>query len=135
MKNGCSYGNIAKNATPMTKFSRDKGASFERKIAAQFREVYPEARRGVAQVYGGDKAPDVEGAGPWWIECKAGKRPNIGGALGQAIRNAGGTGKIPVAVCHVDHSATTATLLFEDFLKLIKNSSRGLCLARGRKRF
>lgn len=107
----------------MAKKSRDKGARFEREVAARLRGVYPEVCRGVAQVYGGDKAPDVEGAGPYWIECKTGVRPNILAAVRQAISNAEGTGKIPVAVCHVDRNETTVTLLFKDFLELIKNGS------------
>lgn len=54
----------------MGKKSRDKGASFERQIAARFREYYPRARRrGNAQSDGMQAECDVEGT-RYWIECK-----------------------------------------------------------------
>ena len=55
----------------MGKKSRDKGANFERQIAATLREHWPEARRrGNAQADGRQLEADVEGVPGWHIECK-----------------------------------------------------------------
>ena len=54
----------------MGKHSRNKGASFERQIAARLRELWPKARRrGNAQADGQRIEADVEGT-PYHIECK-----------------------------------------------------------------
>ena len=95
---------------------RKKGHSFEREVAALFRDLYPEARRGLGQPRGGKEAPDVDGT-KFWVECKVGKRPNLPAALNQAVKDT--DGRIPIAVCRVDRNPATVTLLLNDFLGLI----------------
>ena len=55
----------------MGKKSRDKGANFERWVAVQLRQYWPDARRrGNAQADGRQLEADVEGVPGWHIECK-----------------------------------------------------------------
>lgn len=68
----------------MGKLSRNKGASFERKIANTFKQIFGNARRGCGQTQSASNGADVEGT-PFWIECKKGARPNIQGAFRQAL--------------------------------------------------
>ena len=93
-----------------------KGKAFERKVAVALREVYPEARRGLAQPRSGDEVPDVEGT-PFWVECKIAQRINIPAAMKQAA--AATDGRPPLAICKPDGKPVTATLLLKDFIKLI----------------
>ncbi len=60
----------------MGKKSRDKGAAFEREIAAALRSYFPDARRrGNAQADGRRLESDVEGVPNWAIECKRYAKP------------------------------------------------------------
>ena len=55
----------------MGKKSRDKGANFERWVANQLKQHWPDARRrGNAQADGRKLEADVEGVPGWHIECK-----------------------------------------------------------------
>ncbi len=98
--------------------SRRKGASWERELVRRFREVMPgaEVRRGF-QARSGEEAADVE-CPVFWIEAKRGKKPNIRGALAQAIE-ASPSGRMPIAVVRDDRSDPTVTLLLDDFLELV----------------
>lgn len=80
--------------------SRRKGAAFEREMAKRFREVLPEAKRGL-QMQSGAEAPDVDAA-PFWCECKVGASPRMEAALEQAERDAP-NGRIPIAVTKRDY--------------------------------
>ena len=81
----------------MTINSRDKGARFEREVAAWFRDTLldPDARRG-QQFAGGTDSPDVVLPNMEWlhIEAKHVEKLNIYKAMEQAKRDAG-EGKIP----------------------------------------
>jgi hypothetical protein len=107
--------------------SRRKGAAFERWVANRFREVWPNAVRGVGQTQKGSTLCDVEGT-PWNVECKVGQRPNIYAAIAQseaakderpwlivARKNSKGGG-----VASVD----TVTMSVPDFLRLAKAYER-----------
>ena len=98
--------------------SRRKGARFEREMVHRFREAMPgaEVRRGL-QSRGGEEVPDVD-CPVFWLELKRGRKPNIRGALRQAIGDAP-KGRIPVAIVRDDHAEATVTLLLEDFLELV----------------
>ena len=77
--------------------SRDKGARFEREVAAWFRDTRldPEARRG-QQFAGGTDSPDVVLPNMEWlhIEAKHVEKLNIYKAMEQS-KNDCGSGKIP----------------------------------------
>ena len=99
--------------------SRRKGHDFERDVARRFREVFgdDDVRRGL-QSRSGEEVPDVD-VPCVWIECKREKRTNPKAALRQAEGDAT-KGRIPIAICKDDRADTTVTLLFEDFLELVR---------------
>lgn len=99
--------------------SRRKGAAFERLIASRFREVLPQAKRGL-QMQSGQEAPDVDAA-PFWVECKVGARPRMEAALRQAEDDAP-KGRIPVAVTKTTRQKPIVSLRLDEFLELL-----GLC--------
>ena len=99
--------------------SRRKGAQYERALVRLFRQAMPgaEIRRGL-QSRGGEEVADVE-CPVLWVEAKRGKKPNIRGALRQAIE-AAPKGRIPIAVVRDDRAAAIVTLLLDDFLELVR---------------
>lgn len=81
----------------MGKMQRTKGATFERLIAGMFREIYPEARRGIGQARSASEVPDVDIPG-WWPECKHGKAPSWRAAYAQASRASLKTNRTPLVI-------------------------------------
>jgi len=100
----------------MARKSVIKGKVFEREVAATFRKLYPDARRGIVQARAGNEAPDVDGT-PFWVECKIGHRVTIQAALTQAVEAT--DGRPPLAVCKVDRQPATVTLRLPDFINLL----------------
>jgi len=98
--------------------SRRKGHGFERDIARQMNERMEGlgARRSLQSR--GAEAADVD-CDVFWIECKAGRKPNPRAALEQAARDAEGTGKIPIAVVRDDRRPPFAVIAWEDLLDLM----------------
>lgn len=68
--------------------SRTKGHAFERLIANWFKQVYPNAKRGL-QCRDGSEVCDVTGT-PFWIECKRMRKVNIEKAFDQACEDSKG---------------------------------------------
>lgn len=101
-----------------------KGKAFERELVQQLREALPglEVKRGL-QARSGKEAADVD-APPFWIEAKRGKKPNVRGALAQAVETAPKE-RIPLAVIRDDRSPAFAVLPLEHFLQI----ARGFLLA------
>ena len=111
----------------MGKYSRDKGARFEREIANRLKEVFgPRTTRSSGQCFKGDLRADVD-CPEIWVECKVGKRPNIKAALEQAEEAEAGanTGKSPVAICKWDRQEPIVSMRLDYFMKLIKIAYRG----------
>ena len=111
----------------MGKYSRDKGARFEREIANRLKEVFgPRTTRSSGQCFKGDLRADVD-CPEIWVECKVGKRPNIKAALEQAEEAEAGaqTGKSPVAICKWDRQEPIASMRLDFFIELIKTAYRG----------
>lgn len=110
--------------------SRRKGAEFERELVQLFREALPEVpvKRGL-QSRSGQEVADVE-VPPFWIEAKRGKKPNVRGALAQAVEDAP-VGRIPVAVIRDDRSEAFAVLSLEHFLKLARSAYKRLVVLHG----
>jgi hypothetical protein len=89
----------------MGKSQRTKGHAWERAVAIHFRELYPEAKRGVDQSQAGGHSPDVDET-PFWIECKVGKsdrRPSL-------------------VAAKQDREEPTVTMRLVDFMRLLKNN-------------
>lgn len=108
--------------------NRTKGHSFEREVAQLFRELWPEAKRGLQTRGGSKEAPDVDGT-PFFIEAKRGKKTNIKAALEQAYvachePTEAGTAVIdtrpPLAICKDDRRRATATMYLDDFMELLR---------------
>ena len=106
------------------RFSRNKGARFERAIANKLKPIYPKAVRGVGQTQSGANGSDVEGT-PWWIECKAQKKTNIEGAFAQAqeAKDQGEDARPILVVSKRDREPTKATLLLDELLDLLDTST------------
>jgi hypothetical protein len=87
----------------MGALSRRKGAANERYLVHRFAEVFgiDRVRRGL-QFRSGEEAPDID-APCLWVEAKAGKRIRVRAALAQAVTDALGKGRWPIAVCKEDH--------------------------------
>jgi hypothetical protein len=64
--------------------NRARGGAYERWVAAKFKPVFPGARRGIGQARSGGDVPDVEHCGPYWVQCKSEKSPNLITALKQS---------------------------------------------------
>ena len=102
---------------------RRKGRAFEQELVQQFREALPEVevKRGL-QSRSGRETADVD-APPFWVEAKRGKKPNVRGALAQAVETAP-QGRIPVAVIRDDRAPAFAVLPLDHFLQM----ARGILL-------
>ena len=102
----------------MGKFSRDKGARFERELARIFRDALPgcDAKRGFQTRGGAAEMPDVT-AGCFAIEAKAGKKPPVRAALKTAVDNCP-KGLYPLAVIKEDRKPPFVVLPLDDFLEI-----------------
>lgn len=115
----------------MGRYERRKGATFEREIANAFREVFPDARRGIGQSRSAGEVPDVDGT-PFWIECKRGKSCSVHAAMAQAVNaeqeHRAGKGqhasrRTPVAVMRRDGEDALVVMSLEDFLQLVQHGT------------
>ena len=97
---------------------RRKGHGYEREVAAQLREIFPNARRGL-QYQDGAGVADVVNVGPFHVECKRGAKPNPRAALEQAINDAAG-GMVPLAVIRDDRAEAFCVLRWDDFKDFIR---------------
>lgn len=98
--------------------SRAKGHNFERKVAADLREVMPgcDAKRGWQSRGGGKEEADVEIPNVH-VECKHGKKPNLRAAYEQAANDT--RGRIPVAVCKDNRRPPLVVIGYEDWLAMM----------------
>jgi len=104
----------------MGKYSRDKGARFEREIANKLKPVFgPRTTRSSGQCFRGDTRADVD-CPRVFVECKVGKRPNIKAALEQAEQAGKNTDKLPVAICKWDREEPIASMRLHDFINILK---------------
>lgn len=107
----------------MSASQRRKGASWERDLANRWREkLYPDARRGIGQARSGGEVCDVEST-PWWCELKVGQRPDILGAMRQAVKAT--DGRPPLVVVKRDREEPLVCMRLEDFEKLILAQREG----------
>ncbi|EFV01885.1 hypothetical protein HMP0721_1279 [Pseudoramibacter alactolyticus ATCC 23263] len=98
--------------------SRDKGARYERELAADFRAEGYDARRG-QQYCGTNGDADVIGLPYMHVEAKHVERLNIQDAMDQAIRDAK-EGKIPVVFHRKNNTRTLVTMREEDWFMIYR---------------
>lgn len=108
---------MTRAASQNARRSRSKGAAWERDLSAVLRAVYPEAARCIAQSRTAKREGcDVEGT-PWWIESKVGARPDILGAIRQALADT--DGRPVLVVTKQDRGVPLATLPLAELLRLL----------------
>lgn len=98
--------------------SKDKGARYERELAADFRAEGYDARRG-QQYCGTNGDADVIGLPYMHVEAKHVERLNIQDAMDQAIRDAK-EGKIPVVFHRKNNTRTLVTMREEDWFMIYR---------------
>jgi hypothetical protein len=109
---------MQKGRLTMGASQRNKGHNFEREVAAELREIFPDARRGL-QYQDGIGVADVVNVGPFHVECKRGAKPNPRAALEQAIGDAR-PGMVPIAVIRDDRAEAFCVLRWDDFKDFIR---------------
>lgn len=107
--------------------SKQKGARYEREIAAYFKSQGYDARR-TAQYCGntGDAA-DVQGLPYSHIECKHQETLRLRDWVEQAVRDSKDTGKLPAVFHRKNGEKTLVTMRLDDWMELYKGyeKSRG----------
>lgn len=98
------------------KYSRNKGKSGERELAAKLREYGFEARRG-QQYCGANGDADVIGLEGIHIEVKRTERPRLYDAIAQSRHDAK-EGEVPIVVTRRNNCNWIVCMELEDFLKL-----------------
>lgn len=98
--------------------SRQKGHSYERKLAKLFTETLGvKCKRGIQFRYGAKEGCDVEGVSWLHIEAKRHKVANIRAALRQA-EDDNEIGRVPVAITKDDRGPDLVTMRLEHFLPM-----------------
>ena len=99
--------------------SREKGARFERALAAKLREYgYSDSRRG-QQYCGGNGDADVIGLPGLHIEAKAVERLNLYDAMAQSKSDAR-EGEIPVVIHKRNYHNILITMELSDFITIFR---------------
>lgn len=102
-------------------FSRTKGHSFERDIAARFRTVFPNAIRELEYQKSKAVGVDLANTGPYLVQCKRFKKYAPISCI-EEIR-ARDVNEIPVLVTKANNQPTLAVIPFEHFIKLLELES------------
>lgn len=111
----------------MGKSQRDKGHGFERRVAKDLREFWPEAKRGFQTRGGTSEAPDVDGT-PFFVECKAHKRVDRDKAMTQAYigmsahRGAHNYTLGPIAICKDDRQEPVVRMWSTTLYRLLTHA-------------
>ena len=105
---------------------RNKGHNFERRIAKELRDIWPDSRRGYQSRNNMDLVPDVENP-IFFIECKAHKKVNIKSALIQAeTARKPDDKRIALAITKDDNQPIIASMRYDDLVKILKLSGVSL---------
>lgn len=99
--------------------SKDKGARFERQLAALFRDYgYRNARR-TAQFCGKTgQAADVDGLPFLHVEAKHQERMQLYDWIAQAKRDSAGSKNLPAVFHKKNNCEILVTMTFDDFMKI-----------------
>ena len=107
----------------MGKMQRDKGARYERELAARLREYGYESRRTCQK--DGAVEPDVIGLPGIHIEAKHQEKMHLYDWMEQAVRDAGKTGGKPVVMHKQNYKETLVTMRFDDWMELYQEWEAG----------
>lgn len=112
----------------MGKFSRSKGKRFERRIATELRERFPQFAELIRRSIQSRQAEesDVTGIPGLWLECQDSVEPTPFDKLEQAIRDvtANESKSIPVAITHKTRTQSIeVTLRATDFIWMTEASN------------
>lgn len=119
----------------MGKMSRDKGARFEREVAALFKEWGYDAHR-TAQYRGNTgQAGDVEGVPYIHIEAKHCERMTLYDWMEQAQRDARAEGKnnLPVVIHRQNGKPALCTMTFDAWIQLYNEYQAGKSIRQERR--
>lgn len=110
--------------------SRTKGHAFERHIAKDLRESFPDylsdSKRGLQNRNHEDEVADVE-IPVFFIECKRHKSTNIKAALLQAAESkSSDDDRIPLSICKDDRKPTIVSMYYDDFKKILPFILKGM---------
>ncbi len=123
-----------RTASQMGRYSRTKGAAFEREIANALKVLWPGARRGIGQARNAGEVPDVDGT-PYWIETKHHKRVNIRKAYDQAVKAQGARpsreGGVLVISRDTGNRTDLATMSLDAFVAFVARLHRAIDLKVG----
>lgn len=101
--------------------SKQKGARFERKLAAIFRDYgYVDSRRTAQYCGNTGEASDVVGLPGIHIEAKHQERMELYKWMEQAIRDSKGSGNIPAVFHKKNNADILVSVRLEDFMNLYK---------------
>lgn len=99
---------------------RNKGHNFERRIAKELRDIWPNSKRGYQSRNNMDLVPDVENP-IFFIECKAHKKVNIKSALIQAEESRKPDDKrIALAITKDDNQPIIASMRYDDLFRILR---------------
>lgn len=106
----------------MSKLSRTKGHAFEREVAIEFRRAgFPEAKRHLEYQACEAQGIDLDGTGPYRVQCKRGRKPAPISAIDE-IQLDPINGGIPVLATRGDKGIAYAVLPLKNLLDLIRAS-------------
>ena len=107
--------------------SRDKGARFERELAAKLREYGYDAHRSAQYCGNTGAAADVTGLPGIHIEAKHCEKMQLYDWISQAVRDAtaAAKGEIPAVFHRKNNAGILVTLRFDDFMKIYREWEAG----------
>ena len=109
--------------------SREKGARFERTLAAKFREYgYSDARRSVQYCGKTGEAADVVNVPGIHIEAKHQERMMLYDWMAQAKRDSDGSGKLPAVFHKKNNAEILVTMELKDWINLYREWEAGFDL-------
>ncbi len=103
----------------MSKSQRTKGATFEREVVNDLKEIGIDCGRNLDQWRDGGGDIEIEA---WMIECKRRARISVYEWVDQCTKAASKVGKKPMVVCRADRKETLVIMRWEDMLEILAKS-------------
>lgn len=100
--------------------SKQKGARYERELAEYFRLHGYDTRRTAQYCGNTGEASDVVGLPYVHVEAKHQEQLRLGEWMLQAVRDAGGNGRIPVVFHRKNREGTLVTMRLDDWFELYR---------------